>query len=144
MKTPNLPRLLLLALLLAQLTACKTQTEPRPLADLNALQGRWASLTEIGFEFEFDPATRSAKYTKVITGNRYGFKVGDVTLKNVEAVDETTYRGELLYRSGSGYFVFADVKFNLAGDEWIYTSDAGSISGSLTVSGQTGKLKRVP
>ncbi len=140
LQTP-LFRLALLTLLLAQLAACKTKIEPRPLADLNALKGRWASLTDSGFEFEFDPATRSAKYTKVPTGNPYGFKVGDVTLKNVEAINETTYRGELLFRSAA-YFVFADVKFNLAGDEWIYTSDIGTL-GSLSVTEQTGKLKRV-
>ncbi|MBC7892863.1 MAG: hypothetical protein H7Y12_11660, partial [Sphingobacteriaceae bacterium] len=91
-----LVRLALLALL-GHLTACKTVHDPAPLADLGLLQGKWLYPTLPGFEVEFDPATRTAKFSKVPTGNVFGFKVGETSWENVLATDEKTYRGQIRY-----------------------------------------------
>ena len=134
-------RTLLLCLsLLVTFQSCKTEFEPRPLVDINTLAGKWASA---GYEFAFDPATHSGLFTKVPAGNAFGFKVGDVRFKNVEAVDATTFRGESLYRSASGYYLFADIKITVSGDVLTYTSDAGRSNSSLAVTGQTGTYNRV-
>jgi hypothetical protein len=139
-------RILLTALtLLLFASGCRKEADPRPMADLNLLKGRWSSTGNAGPDnsvMEFDPATRSSTWIQMTT-NQVGFKVGDPNLRNVEAVDERTWRGELMYRSASGYRYFADVRLKLENNELVYTSDAGVTTGNLTVSGQTGKWRRV-
>ncbi len=121
------------------LQSCKKEAEPRPLADINRLAGKWINLNNT-YEFVFDPSTRSGTYTKVAP-NANGFKIGDVTLKNVEATDEKTFRGEMLYRGTAGYFLYADIIFTLKDDKISYAAYLGSL-GSIDVSGQKGQFKR--
>lgn len=144
MKTPNLPRLLLLALLLAQLTACKTVRDPAPLADLNLLKGKWLYTPLPGFEVEFDPATRTAIFSKVPPGNAFGFIVGETSWENVLATDEKTYRGQIRYRSAAGYYFFADMSLRLLDADRVQINSATqSTSSALTISDQKTVYTRV-
>lgn len=121
------------------LQSCRKETEPRPLADINQLAGKWTNLNNTN-EFVFDPSTRSGTYTRVAP-NANGFKVGDVTLKNVEATDEKTFRGEMLYRGTDGYFLYTDITFTLKDDRISYAAYLGTL-GLINVSGQKGEFKR--
>lgn len=131
---------LLLVLTAAALQSCKKETEPRPLADINLLAGTWINVSNTN-EFVFDPSTRSGTYTRVAP-NANGFKAGDITLKNVEAIDEKTFRGEMLYRGTDGFFLYVDITFILQDDKISYAAHLGSL-GSINVSGQNGEFKRV-
>lgn len=124
----------------ATLQSCKKETEPRPLADIKLLAGNWVNSNNTN-EFVFDPSTRSGTYTKVAP-NANGFKVGDTTLKNVEAIDEKTFRGEMLFRGTDGFFLYVDITFTLKDDKISYTAYLGSL-GSIDVSGQKGEFKRI-
>jgi hypothetical protein len=119
---------------------CTTKTEPRPLADLNLLTGRWVS-ADGQYEYEISAAKRNAIFTKVPLNNAFGFKVGEESVRNIEAVDATAYRGETRFRGAAGFYVFADIKYQFNGEELTYTSDVGSTT--ITVTGQKGTLKRV-
>ncbi len=120
--------------------SCRKEAEPRPLADINQLAGKWTNLNNTN-EFVFDPSSRSGTYTRVAP-NANGFKAGDVTLKNVEATDEKTFRGEMLYRGTDGYFLYVDITFTLKDDKISYAAHLGTL-GSINVSGQKGEFKRV-
>ncbi len=122
------------------LQSCKKEAEPRPLADINLLAGKWANVNNTN-EFVFDPSTRAGTYTRVAP-NANGFKAGDVALKNVEAIDEKTFRGEMLYRGTDGFFLYVDITFILKDDKVSYAAHLGSL-GSINVSGQKGEFKRV-
>ncbi len=134
-------RLLLLASLLFAM-GCKKEADVRPLADINLLTGRWVSINNPNYEIEFNPNTRQGIYTKVLSGNIYGSKVGDITWKNLEAVDTKTFKGEGLYRGTAGYFLYAEMSLQINGDIINHVSYLGS-TGGLTVSGQTNQYKRV-
>ena len=129
------------------LSSCSTKTDVRPLADLNALKGRWAGIDNTGnttgYEIDIDPATQVAKFTKVDPYNIYYFTVGEIALKNIEAVDATTYRGETKYRFNLGFYYFADTKLTIVNNELTTVSDSDRISGTSNITGQTTKYKRI-
>ncbi|MBC7891802.1 MAG: hypothetical protein H7Y12_06285, partial [Sphingobacteriaceae bacterium] len=89
-------------------------------------------------------ATRTAKFSKVPTGNAFGFKVSETSWENVLATDEKTYRGQIRYRSASGYYFFADMSLRLLDADRVQINSATqSTSSALTISDQKTVYTRV-
>jgi hypothetical protein len=125
---------------LLMLAGCKKEAEPRPLADISILSGKWISNT--GMEVDINSATRQGVLTKIPANDVYGRKIGDVQYKNIEAVDANTFRGETRFTSTTGYHLFTDVKITVENDVMFTVSNVGSL-GAISVTGQMGQLKRV-
>lgn len=95
------------------LSGCK-KTEPEPLADINALNGRWTSSDfPIAVTVDFSSNDTTARVTTVAT-NSYYFNKNDVFWRNFVPTGANTFRFSQLTKSKSGYYAFIAAEATLS------------------------------